>query len=343
MNAQIDRINGKAEQAEARDITPRPSRFNVLSRQQLDELPEPTWLVDNVVPSEGVGLIIGQSTAGKTFVALDLIAHVLLGRAWFDHQVTPSRALYIGLEGGPSRIRKRIEAFENLHDVRIPVESIFDSVNVADDDTLADLCNVATDYDLVVVDTLAQAAAGCDENSAQDMSTVINALQRMQRASGGVILAVHHLGKDTTRGARGHSSLYAACDCVLAVTQNGQMRTVSNDPQDGGKLKDGEPASHTFTVASYADSAVIFPADGQAPDTPKLTPNERMALDTFDAAVSDGEAEDGGWLHLDAWREYYYERSTADTKDSKAKAFKRSRDSLSNYGYINVSNDYYSR
>jgi hypothetical protein len=56
------------------------------------------------------------------------------------------------------------------------------------------------------------------------------------------------MGKDTTRGARGHSSLYAACDVVLAVTAGPQGRSVNTETGDGGKAKDAEPVSHAFDL-----------------------------------------------------------------------------------------------
>jgi hypothetical protein len=80
------------------------------------------------------------------------------------------------------------------------------------------------------------------------MGLVIAGLQRLQSLTGGLVLGVHHMGKDTTRGARGHSSLYAACDVVLAVTAGPQGHSVNTATGDGGKSKDAEPISHAFDL-----------------------------------------------------------------------------------------------
>jgi hypothetical protein len=54
----------------------------------------------------------------------------------------------------------------------------------------------------------------------------VAACARLREAAGGThVLVVHHCGKDTARGARGHSSLRAATDVELEVTKNGEDGT----------------------------------------------------------------------------------------------------------------------
>ena len=55
---------------------------------------------------------------------------------------------------------------------------------------------------VIVVDTLAQATVGMDENSGEDMTRAIAACKRIQEDEGLVVL-IHHTGKDTSRGMRG--------------------------------------------------------------------------------------------------------------------------------------------
>ena len=120
------------------------------------------------------------------------------------------------------------------------------------------------------------------------MGTLIEALQRLQALTGGLVLAVHHMGKDTTRGARGHSSLYAACDTVLAVTVGPQCRSVNTETGDGGKSKDAEPVSHTFELGrvvlrTLADGreivgACVVPMEAAQVRLPKKPRGKHMTI-----------------------------------------------------------------
>src|SRR6185503_12980305 len=87
---------------------------------------------------------------------------------------------------------------------------------------------------LIVVDTLARAIAGDDENSAQDMAAFIGRVSSIARETGAAVLVVHHPGKDDARGMRGSTALFAACDAVIKITANGDLREVATE-----KVKDG--------------------------------------------------------------------------------------------------------
>nr|MBP9064269.1 AAA family ATPase [Aquabacterium sp.] len=74
-----------------------------------------------------------------------------------------------------------------------------------------------------------------DENSSKDMGELLQAAKRFQATTGGLVVLVHHTGKDATKGLRGHSSLFAALDAVIEVTRDGDRRRWSV-----AKSKDGE-------------------------------------------------------------------------------------------------------
>lgn len=102
--------------------------------------------------------------------------------------------------------------------------------------------NAAGGADLVVIDSLNRAAPGIDENASQDMGRVILGAAALQAATGGSVLLVHHTGKETIRGLRGHSSLHAALDSVIEVEREGKRFRWSVV-----KSRDGEEGiSHAF-------------------------------------------------------------------------------------------------
>src|SRR5204863_5294247 len=69
--------------------------------------------------------------------------------------------------------------------------------------------------ELIVVDTLSRVMAGGNENQPDHMGAFVRNIDRLRAATGATILIVHHTGKDTSRGARGHSSLRAATDTEI--------------------------------------------------------------------------------------------------------------------------------
>ena len=205
--------------------------LTILNRAQLDGLPPMDWLVAGVLPSTGLASIYGQPGSGKTFLALDLAAHISEGvGTWFGLPCKQRDVLYIALEGGGG-IKKRVLAWE-AHNKRAAPSLKFALGNFnlkshADVDGL--LCSIEglspSEGMVIVLDTLNQASPGSDENSSVDMGLLLQAMNRMHQELKGLVIAVHHSGKDSSKGLRGHSSLNAAMDLVIEVKKDQLART----------------------------------------------------------------------------------------------------------------------
>jgi len=98
----------------------------------------------------------------------------------------------------------------------------------------------------VVIDTLARATTGGNENSGEDMGIALASCKAIHDATGALVCLIHHSGKDPTRGMRGWSGLLGAVDAELEITHNkdGSTRTVwvkkMRDGEDHFKLFDFE-------------------------------------------------------------------------------------------------------
>lgn len=200
------------------------------------------WIVRDVIPHGGLGMVYGASGAGKTFAVLDLVM-AIAGHAdeWRGKRVHNGRVLYIVAEGAHG-FRRRLEAYAREHDVDLASVDLLvlpAAPNFTSKDAVgAVLAAVRTagPCSLVVIDTLARVAIGADENSATDMGVVIaNAEQVVKAAGGATVLLVHHSGKDTEKGARGSSALRAAMDVEIEVARFDQGRTLTVT-----KMRDGE-------------------------------------------------------------------------------------------------------
>ncbi len=209
------------------------------------------WLIDDIFPLTGLACVYGASGAGKSFICLDIAAKVASGMKWFGHPTKQCRVIYICLEGS-SGLPVRTAAWEKHHGIPFPedVQFVVSPVAInspADVLNVVNLIKVWGGADVIIIDTLNRSAPGAEENSSSDMGKIIAGASALQKATGGLVLFVHHSGKESVRGMRGHSSLHAAQDAVLEVKRNeGGAHTVTL-----AKSKDGEDGiSHGFNLVS---------------------------------------------------------------------------------------------
>lgn len=217
-------------------------RFRLLGSSDLHALPPLAWCVRGVLPAHGLASVYGPSGSGKSFLVLDAAAAIADGAEWFGYRVKPAPVVYCALEGEVG-FRVRVAAWEQAKGRTLPaglrlVLQPFKLTDPQDVEDLAAAVLTAGAGAVVILDTLNRAAPEADENASADMGRILEAAKALQRLSGGLVVAVHHTGKDATRGLRGHSSLFAALDAAVEVTREGDRRewkvAKAKDGQDGG-------------------------------------------------------------------------------------------------------------
>jgi energy-coupling factor transporter ATP-binding protein EcfA2 len=242
--------------------------FRLLTAADLASLPPIPWRVRPVLPAEGIGALFGPPGSGKSFLALELLGAIAEGREWFGHRVRPCPVVYVGLEG-EAGVAQRAQAYAAQHGVipnrmRVIIQA-FDTRDRLDRLALVrDVKQAGLAGGVLCLDTLNRAAPGLDENNSAEMGRVIDTIKELQAELGGLVLVVHHSGKDASRGLRGHSSLLAALDVVLEVSRDGDRREwrlhKAKDGEDGkahpfrlevvevGTDDDGEPITSCVVV-----------------------------------------------------------------------------------------------
>jgi len=208
------------------------------------------WLVQGVIPQRSFVALYAPPASFKSFIALDIAECIATGRAFLGNQITKQGAvLYIAGEGHGG-IGSRIKALKTHHNTQVgaPVYFLRRQVNLRSSKTdLQDLVAAIDDlkaihdinFELIIIDTLARAFGGGNENASEDMGAFITAAGAIQGRYECGLLVVHHAGKDATKGLRGHSSLLGAVDTELEI-----IRIEGADPPRGilhiSKQKDGE-------------------------------------------------------------------------------------------------------
>ncbi|WP_324599208.1 AAA family ATPase [Accumulibacter sp.] len=224
-------------------------RWKLHDADQFADQPPLEWLVKGLIPRRGVVAFYGASGCGKSFLVVDLFGCVVSGRDWFGLRTVRVPALYLCLEGAAG-FGKRLAAYRievgSLAGMKVVAEP-FRLNDRQDEDDIIDLIrNTGMAGGVICIDTLAQATPGMDENSGEGMTLAIAACQRIQQATDSLILLVHHVGKDSTKGLRGHSSLIGALDASVEVSGG-----IDGAPRqwEARKVKDdatGEP--HHFAL-----------------------------------------------------------------------------------------------
>ncbi len=161
-----------------------------------------------------LAILYGESTAGKTFVALDFAAHIATGKPWRNHRVKQGRVVYVcteGLAGFASRLEalRRQHGVDDFENLRIITDTP-SLLNAIDHKAIAEQIETWGGCDLLVVDTLSRVIAGGDENSAEVMTQAIKRCGELHKRTGASVLLVAHSGKDASKGVRGHSSVKPA-------------------------------------------------------------------------------------------------------------------------------------
>jgi len=320
-------------------------------------------------------VVYGSSNAGKTFWMTDLALHVAAGMTWNGKRVQQGGVIYCALEGS-RRFRNRIAAWRKRHsaeDKTVMFAAIQIGINLltADSNDTQILINtikkakaeLAGPVRLVVIDTLARAMAGGNENASEDMGKVIKAMDFIRQETGACVLFIHHSGKDAALGMRGHTSLIGAIDTEIEVAESEDgARTAEvlkqRDLQKGevfgftlqqwhlGENQYGEPVTSCI-VEQAATQTAGGPARGDASKAKREDPGHlRRAMEVLHRVIHAqgkpgpvGTPDTAICVAEDAWREKFYSDAMPGAEPAaKQKAFRRAADKLVASGIVGMSN-----
>ena len=297
--AQRDGHDVLAALLEAATEPPKPEpRYKLLGADELRNLPPLAWRVRGVLPAVGLAALYGPSASGKSFLAFDMAASIAEGQRWFDCRVEAAPVVYAALEG-EAGFKLRAQAWETSRGRALPdgLRMMLQPFKLTDGQDVLDLAAVVPAGAVVVLDTLNRSAPTADENSSRDMGEILEAAKTLQTLTRGLVVLVHHTGKNAAAGLRGHSSLFAAMDAAIEVSRDGDRRewkvAKSKDGQDG--------AAHPFKLqvetlgveeTGEAITSCVVLRDTAAQDVRAVKlpqgGNQRVVLDALRPLFKDG-------------------------------------------------------
>lgn len=275
--AQRDGLDVLAALLEAATEPPKPEpRYKLLGSADLHALPPLQWRVCGVLPAVGLAGLFGPSASGKSFLGFDMAAHIAKGSRWFDCRVEAAPVVYAALEG-EAGFKLRAQAWETHNGQTLPdgLHMVLQPFKLTDPRDVKDLAAVVPAGAVVFIDTLNRAAPTADENSSRDMGEILEAAKRLQNLISGLVVLVHHTGKDASKGLRGHSSLFAALDAAVEVSRDGDRREWKVAKAKDGADGDAHPFRlqvETLGIDAYGEpiTSCTVRADTTADDVKRV-------------------------------------------------------------------------
>ncbi len=328
----------------------------------LDPAPRKDWVVKGFLGAGEFSVVYGDPGCGKSVLATDAAFHVASDMEWIGRGVRGGAVLYVAAERA-ALTERRLVALRTKHElanVKLAIlDGRFDLFNDGGDAArLIATANAVSDavgvpVVLIIVDTVARVIPGADENHSRDVGRFIANIDEVRAATGAHVMAIHHAGKDKSRGMRGSTALLGAADTTIFVEklESGRFATVdkSNDVGEGEAIAftlesvelstDPETGEATTAPVVVANADAPSPRPRAKPDG--LTPVERTVLACLHKAVDDqGKPPPAGdpgippsvlrVVDESAWRDEVYLKTRSVDEDESAarKRFNRAREKL---------------
>jgi len=228
------------EKPKATIIIPNAEQKPIFWLKDAEPVLTSSYLIKGWLGRGQMSVVYGPSNVGKSFFCLDMALCVSASVEWQGSKVKGGPVLYLATEGG-NAFQSRCVALRKQYGIThaplavrpSPVDLLRPESDLAG---LIELCksieaDIGEPLSMIVIDTLSRAMAGGDENGPTDMTSFIANADALRDVTGAHIMIVHHSGKDTAKGARGHSSLRAATDTEIELEVEDKLRTATATKQ----------------------------------------------------------------------------------------------------------------
>ena len=297
------------------------------------------YVIKGLLAQGDVAAIVGAPGAGKSLFAPRLGYAVAQGAEVFGRRVKAGGVFYVAAEDGHG-MRGRVQAMEAEHgdapDFKV-VEGVSDLLSKQGQLKALQRAVKERRPALVVIDTLAVAFPGLEENDAKGMGQVVAAARSLTKWGAAVVL-IHHDTKAGDGLPRGHSLLNGALDVALYLKREDGVVSVKPSKNRNGTTEqelaftvgvreigtDEDGDAITAAICEEADSA-------NRARSPNLPPSAQAALTIL------RDLGKGQFVPEDTWRDACVEGrkvSQSEDPESRKKAFRRAVGILNREGVV---------
>jgi len=245
---------------------------------ELDQIPDPVWLIQDVLPEMSLAMTYGETGSLKTFLELDKALWGAVGEPWAASKdqdiegfkiMRPLRTVIVAGEGARG-LKRRIAAWAKRHGIKtddLPILVIPVMPRFADEGDLDKLIRTIKaklpDPDYVIVDTAMWAASGLNLNIPADSQVLLSSFKRVMLYLGCSLTFVHHTGKDKKREQLGAENLIAGVDVADRIDLEEKGTGYRRIKITNKKMKDAElretisMEAHPETVGTEEDGRKV--------------------------------------------------------------------------------------
>lgn len=219
------------------DWRPRPPRSGFGAQTSSSIAKKPVvydWLVKHLIERNGILILAGESMAGKSFLIMDMGMKIARGLEYAGHKVRQGAVIHMAVEDGRGT-ELRHKGYRKANgisaDADIPYVIMDPFANgglgfslMSDevvDKFIAECLEWKAFYgslEFIIIDTLAMATEGMDENSSGEASKVLGRVNRIRERTGATVAVVHHMNAGGTK-VRGSTAIVANVPNVIELRQ----------------------------------------------------------------------------------------------------------------------------
>lgn len=212
----------------------RPVQLMTLGQLRAEPAREVDWLVDGLLPVDGLSLIVAAPKVGKSTLARCLAVATATGAEWLGRTVQPGAVVHLALEERPGTVRGHYDG------LGAPDEGIFVLLGAAPPpEERLDWLRAAiteTDAALVLVDPVQRWVKISDGNDYSVVTERLGPYIDLARELGVHIALVHHSRKGGgERGDEvlGSTAFYGSVDTVISLRVTEGRRVFYASGRDG--------------------------------------------------------------------------------------------------------------
>jgi AAA domain len=309
------------------------TKFHLLTDADIEQLPDPEWLIDGLIPLGGLAVLAGPPGIGKSFLAIDWAYSVAMGMPWQGHPTRGGHVVYVAAEGKAGlKLRQRAWKQQMGVDDCPNMRYLAQAVQLLDGESVEALVDEiymlpATPV-LIVFDTLARCFVGGEENSATFMGQLIAGADRLRGEMGATVLLIHHTGKQKSGNqmklaARGSSALDGAAELMMRLlsTKASGLSLICDKQKDGEPFKPMSLRLKSVAVSDDQHSCVIEAAGGigqgtEVDEAPQLDQTHIAAIEVL-RRLNGQDVPSAEWLRATGLKERTFYRVARDLKDAK--------------------------
>jgi hypothetical protein len=210
------------------------------------------WLIKHLIERNGILIIAGESMAGKSFLVMDMGMKIARGLDYAGHKTRQGAVIHMAVEDGKGT-ELRHKGYRKANgispDTDVPYVIMdpfanggmgFSLMDDAQVDKFIAECLEWKEYygslEFIIIDTLAMATEGMDENSSGEASKVLGRVNRIRERTGATVAVVHHMNAGGTK-VRGSTAIVANVPNVIELRQ--LMTIPQNRREDPKPVIDG--------------------------------------------------------------------------------------------------------